>query len=80
MMSIISSELLRRMADSLILPFNLNAYAQALQEEYDYFEGQYKRDLDALSINLESLKYAVKNFTLAAENFHKRLNLADKTK
>ena len=80
MMSIITAELARRIADSLILPFNLNTYAQALKEEYDSFELNYKSDLDKLNINLESLSYAVKNFTLVAANFHKRLDLADKTK
>jgi len=80
MMSIIVAELTRRIADSLILPFNLNTYAQALQEEYDSFERKYISDLDKLNITLESLKYSVRNFTHVAESFHKRLDLADKTK
>ena len=80
MIGIINAELLRRMADSLILPFNLNTYAKEIQKEYDLFEAEYKNDLDALNISLLRLKSSISNFTRVAADFHKRLESIDKTK
>ena len=80
MISIINGELLRRMSDSLILPFNLNTYAKELKKEYESFELEYKKDLDNLRISLVELKSSISNFTHVAENFHKRLDLIDRNK
>ena len=79
-MTIIASELTRRMSDSLILPFNINTYAEELQKEFDYFKANYNSLLSSLSIGLDELSYSIKNFTLASQNFHKRLSQSDKTK
>ena len=79
-MTIIALELTRRIADSLILPFNIKTYAKELQKEFDTFKLTYNQDLINLGINLDSLGYSISNFTLAAKNFHDRLDLADKTK
>ena len=80
MIGIISGELLRRMSDSLILPFNLNTYAKELQKEFDAFELAYKSDLDRLNIGLSDLRASIGNFTKAAQDFHQRLKSVDKNK
>ena len=80
MIGIINGELLRRMSDSLILPFNLNTYANELRKEYASFERDYKSDLDRLKISLSALDASISNFTRTAENFHNRLSSIDKTK
>ena len=80
MIGIISGELLRRMSDSLILPFNLYTYARELEKEYNAFEVDYKIDLDTLNISLIELKASISNFTNTAKVFHERLEKVDKNK
>lgn len=80
MIGIISGELLRRMSDSLILPFNLNTYAKELRKEYDAFESEYKSDLHSLNISLLELRASVDNFTKTARDFHERLSMVNKNK
>jgi hypothetical protein len=80
MIGIISSELLRRMADRLILPFNCVHYASELIKEYRDFEETYKNDLDKLNIRLDYFKAAVFNFSMNANEFQKRLSAIDKEK
>ena len=80
MIGIISAELLRKVSDTLILPYNFNTYAKQLMIEYEAFEADNKKDLDSLGIKYDDIKHAINNFTLAASNFHKRLNSIDKTK
>lgn len=80
MIGIISAELLRKVSDTLILPYNFNTYAKQLMIEYEAFEDENKKDLDRLGIKYDDIKHAINNFTLAASNFHKRLNSIDKTK
>ena len=80
MIGIISSELLRRMTDRLILPFNCVNYANELIKEYKHFEETYKNDLNQLNIGLDHFKAAVYNFSWNANEFHKRLDAIDKQK
>ena len=77
MIGIISSELLRRMADRLLLPFNCVHYANELIKEYRDFEETYGKELDQLKIGLNYFKAAVYNFSMNANEFHKRLNAID---
>ena len=81
MSGVIAAEMIRRLSDSLVLPFNLVTYAYEVEKEYNSFE---KTHLDLLknelNITLEYFKEAVQNLILAAKEFHKRLNETDKTK
>ena len=79
-MTIVASELARRMADSLILPFNINTYASELKKEMEYFLEDNESLLNELNINLDYLIKSINDFALEADSFHKRLSQADKTK
>lgn len=63
-------ELLRDLADSLFLPFNLFDYAQVLQDFYFNLCAKFKTNIDEHGINLNHLEMAIKNFSDAAMKFH----------
>lgn len=73
-------ELARRMSESLVLPFNCVTYAEELERELQSFEKMYASDFSEYKIDFSSLRLAAQNFTRIASEFHKRLNLIDKTK
>lgn len=66
----ILGELLRDLADSLFLPFNLFDYAQILQDFYFSLYSNMKATMEEHGIDLNHLEYAIKNFSSAAEKFH----------
>lgn len=66
----ILGELLRDLADSLFLPFNLFDYAQVLQDFYINLHSKFKADLEEHGIDLHHLERAIRNFSDAAMKFH----------
>jgi hypothetical protein len=66
----------------VILPFNCNDYAKQLRIEFDTLLKYYQTQLPESNSKseLKIMDYAIKNFTIAAELFHKRLERLDKTK
>ncbi|XP_054829963.1 putative N-acetylated-alpha-linked acidic dipeptidase isoform X1 [Eublepharis macularius] len=68
------------LADSLVLPFNCQDYAEALKSYarviYNMTQ-KHPTELAAYSVSLEPLLSAVKNFSEAANDFHRRLQLLD---
>lgn len=73
-------ELLRDLADSLFLPFNLFDYAQVLQDFYVNLHSKFKSSLEEHSIDLNHLEMAIKNFSNAAMKFHsgqEKVDLSD---
>jgi hypothetical protein len=78
-MATISSELIRRLSDSLILPFNCNNYARELEKALDQFEKTHSAYLNKMNISFDYFKASVHNFTLASSYFMKRLSKLDKT-
>jgi N-acetylated-alpha-linked acidic dipeptidase len=77
---LISGELIRRLADSLILPFNCSRYASVLKEEYQIFKNQYESDFKSLNIELKHVENAIDNFAIQSRKFHERLNKIDMKK
>lgn len=79
-MTIVVGELIRRLAEQLILPFNCNTYAKSLTNEFNDFVKKYKTDFDAFQIDLNPLTWAISNFSRNANYFHMRLNSLDTSK
>lgn len=73
----ILGELLRDLADSLFLPFNLFDYAQVLQDFYINLHTNMKKTMEDHGIDLNHLEYAIKNFSSAAEKFHSSQEVVD---
>ncbi len=78
-MGIVAAETIRSMSSSLILPFNCVTYAQQLQKEFDKFLSKHKPKLDELNISTYNLNKSINDFMTAANKFHYRLGLLDKT-
>ena len=76
----ISGELVRRLADSLILPFNCSRYASVLNDEYQIFKKQYQNDFKILNIELNHIEKVLGDFAQESRKFHERLNSIDKKK
>ena len=74
-----AAESVRRLANSLILPFNVTRYATVLQAEFIDFQNEYQDVLDSLNIKLDHLKHSLDSFKDVAEKFHERLAQSDKT-
>lgn len=70
----VAGELVRTLADSLFLPFNLFDYAQLLKD-LSFSLHLHAQGLDNLDLGL--LDGAVHNFSVAAFNFHSRQNGLD---
>ncbi|CAF0930021.1 unnamed protein product [Brachionus calyciflorus] len=80
MVGVIVAELLRRLSEHLILPFNVERFSKELKSEYTSFEREYKQDLLELNIKLDQLEYSIQNLTKVSADFTKRLKSIDKTK
>ena len=74
------AEAIRRLSESLILPFNCKRYANVLKEEYFIFEKEYQEFFDKIGVKLDKLKSSIQSFGLEAEKFHTRLYSIDLTK
>ena len=79
-MTIVIGELVRRLSDSLILPFNCISYSNEIQREFDNFVKENKLFLNELNISLDMFELAVKNFSSSTFKFHQKLNQLDKKK
>ncbi len=78
LLSTISTELIRRLSDSLILPFNCNNYAQELTEAYHEFEKANLQYLNMINVSVVYFKKSIENFTAIASDFTNRLSKIDK--
>ncbi|XP_058162148.1 N-acetylated-alpha-linked acidic dipeptidase 2 isoform X2 [Dasypus novemcinctus] len=68
------------LADSKIIPFNIQDYAKALKNyaiSIDNLSKKHDRQLRDHGVSFDSLFSAVKNFSGAASDFHKRLTQVD---
>ena len=80
MSGIIAAEIIRKISDSLILPFNVKTYANELVREYKDFEEKHKNLLEnELKITLDYFRSSIYNLSAAAEDFHKRLSNVDQS-
>lgn len=79
-LGIIVGELLRRLSEQLILPFNVSRFSLQLQQEYESFRSEYKSYLTGLGIQLDLLENSINNLTLVAAKFNERLEKIDKSK
>lgn len=80
MITVILAELLRRLSENLILPFNAMTYSQVLENEFDRFKIEYVTELADLGVDLNQMKLAIGNFTKSANEFHQRLDVIDRKK
>ena len=80
MVGVIVGELLRRLTEQLILPFNVSRFAKELEKEYSSFEDDYKIYLAGLNIKLDQLEFSIKNLTKVSGDFMNRLSSIDKSK
>ncbi|MGH0176133.1 UNVERIFIED_CONTAM: hypothetical protein FKN15_015840 [Acipenser sinensis] len=67
--------LIFELADSALLPFDFNEYAEALRTYANSIfslANKHKPSLDTFEVSFDSLFSAVKNFTEAAQDFHVR--------
>ncbi|XP_038617708.1 putative N-acetylated-alpha-linked acidic dipeptidase [Tachyglossus aculeatus] len=68
------------LADSIILPFDCRDYAEALEKYarniYDIAK-KYQKELESYQVSFDSLFSAVRNFTVTAADFHRRLQQVD---
>lgn len=74
------AELLRRLSEHLVLPFNAVTYSQVLENEFNAFENENIAELTDIGINIDHMKWAVSNFSKSAKEFHKRLDNIDREK
>lgn len=79
-LGVIVGELLRRLTEQLILPFNVHRFSLQLEKEYESFKNDHKEYLNGLGIQLDLLENSISNLTLVSKNFHQRLNSIDKSK
>lgn len=73
-------EILRDLADSLFLPFNLFDYAQVLEDFYVNLQAKFKKRMDEHGIDITYLEMAIRNFSDAAMKFHsaqEKVDLSD---
>ena len=78
LLATISTELIRRLSDSLILPFNCNNYAKELNEAYNQFESDNLEYLNKMNVTIVHFKNSIENFTSIASEFMIRLKNLDK--
>lgn len=74
------SEIIRVLAESLIIPFDCSTYAVELHKSYQQFIKSYGQKLNEKSIATAHLKKTIMEFNSAAEDFHIKLESVDKTK
>uniref|UniRef100_A0A3P9NTT9 Aminopeptidase NAALADL1 n=1 Tax=Poecilia reticulata TaxID=8081 RepID=A0A3P9NTT9_POERE len=72
-----AGNILIRLADSLLLPFNCKDYAESLEAYLNTAVTIYQKDLEAKDISMEPLSQAVANFRKAAEQLEKVIQSSD---
>ncbi|XP_035999923.1 LOW QUALITY PROTEIN: aminopeptidase NAALADL1 [Fundulus heteroclitus] len=75
-----AGNILIRLADSLLLPFNCSDYAESLEDYLNTAVTSYQTQLQAEGISMEPLKHAVANFRRAAEQLDKVIQSSDLAK
>ncbi|XP_072045881.1 glutamate carboxypeptidase 2-like [Amphiura filiformis] len=74
------AELARDVADSLILPMSATDYAAAVKGYFEYLrDGDIGQRMIEEGLSFDGMQSAVDNFTMAATEFHERLDMIDKT-
>uniref|UniRef100_A0A8C6WRZ5 Glutamate carboxypeptidase 2 n=1 Tax=Neogobius melanostomus TaxID=47308 RepID=A0A8C6WRZ5_9GOBI len=69
------------LADSLLLPLNVNEYAEALDKyalSISQIAQRHPEEMQKYGVSFDPLFSAVENFTVAAGDFHERLQTVDK--
>lgn len=76
--AVVTSELTRRLSESLILPLNVKRYPVEIQKELESFERKNGDELNKLSISLDGLRASIKNLTQVTNQFQERLDKINK--
>jgi hypothetical protein len=76
-MGLIAVEMIRKLSDSLILPFSPETYADELYFEFMEFQNRFAIELNNWNISLFRLELAISNFTLEARRFQSKLSEID---
>jgi hypothetical protein len=76
--TLVITEISRQIADSVILPYNVNDYAKEMDKEMEKLKKIYMKDFPVS--DLLKMEHALGNFTQAAKEFHNRLNKVDTNK
>jgi len=79
-MGLIAAEMIRKLSDSLLLPFSVETYADELYVEFMEFQNKFGQNLNNLNIYLDKLELAISNFTLEARRFQSKLAKIDTNK
>jgi hypothetical protein len=78
-MTIIVSEIVRKISDSVIIPFDCITYGKQMKIELDSLKVQYKKEINDLNLkSFKKINLAIENFTQAATEFHNRISSLDK--
>ncbi|XP_035667164.1 putative N-acetylated-alpha-linked acidic dipeptidase [Branchiostoma floridae] len=77
-MARISGELVRRLADSLVLPYDCRKYGPSLSAFLQATEQDFGSMLYNQGISIDALRSAVDNYTSAAEGFQRRVQAIDR--
>ncbi|KAI8482422.1 hypothetical protein Bbelb_398180 [Branchiostoma belcheri] len=77
-MARISGELVRRLADALVLPYDCRKYGQSLSKFLHETEEDFGSMLRNQDISIDPLRSAVYNYIAAAEGFQDRVQAIDK--
>ncbi|KAK7934374.1 hypothetical protein WMY93_005270 [Mugilogobius chulae] len=72
-----AGNVLIRLADSLLLPFNCGDYAETLEDYLKEAVAQYDEQLKAKNISMEPIKQAVASFRKAASHLHEVIQSLD---
>ncbi|XP_043967032.1 aminopeptidase NAALADL1 [Gambusia affinis] len=72
-----AGNILIRLADSLLLPFNCKDYAESLEDYLNTAVTLYQKDLEAKNISMGPLSQAVANFRKEAEQLDKVIQSSD---
>lgn len=79
-MGLIAVEMIRKLSDSPILPFNPETYADELYIEFMEFQNKFGNELHNWNISLSKLELAISNFTVEARHFQSKLSTSDTNK
>ncbi|XP_046364739.2 N-acetylated-alpha-linked acidic dipeptidase 2-like [Haliotis rufescens] len=74
----LSAELIRSLADSLIIPFNVSDYSWALNKYWRTLDTEHGAKLRDNLDNYDELKDAISNFTRESQRFKERLSSLNK--
>lgn len=74
-----AGNILLRLADSLLLPFNCQDYAESLEGYLNVAETNFKDKLTSNGISIEPLSQAVKRFRSAADKLHSVIQELDRS-